>query len=114
MESKENVYKNIIQKPAEELAKKCYQNGIPCMFVMAVGEHQNLNKENRRGEKDGRLELKILSYLPETLAIETKDTVFSDMINVVNGFTTVPPNDNSNFALDMDDLALPPDLEQET
>ena len=109
MESKEQVYKNQVKKKIDELAKICYQNNMPCCFVVAVGD-KALAKGEERNEHD-KLELKITSYIPETMNVDTTDTVFSDIINVTNGFTTQPPTDRSVFALEAGDLELSPDLE---
>ncbi len=111
MESKEEIYKTQIKKKIDELAKICYQNNVPCFFVVAIGDKQeDGGKKKRLNINDSKLDLKVMSYLPETMNADTKDPVFSDLVNVVNGFTTVPPADRSVFALDADDLALPPDL----
>lgn len=100
MESKDNIYRLQVKRKMDDLSKLCYQNNMPCFFVVAVGDKPN-----------GKLDLRIASYLPETMYAETEDTVFADLINVTNGFSTIPPTDRANFALDMDDLMLPPDLE---
>lgn len=110
MESKEQVYKTQIKKKMEELAQICYRNNMPCFFVVAVGDRQKTKKNDFEDVHD-KLELRSVTYVPETLYCETKDTVFSDFVNVMNGFTTVPPGDKSQFSLDADDLILPPDID---
>lgn len=107
MDSKENVYKTYVKKKMEELAQICYSNNLPCFFVVAVGD-QPKSKDNTKQDK---LDLRSITYVPETLHCKTSDTVFSDFINVMNGFSTVPPADKSQFELDADDLSLPPDLD---
>ena len=110
MESKEQIYKTQIKKKMEELSQICYKHNIPCFFVVAIGDREK-TKKNDTEDIEGKLELRSVTYVPETLYCETKDTVFSDFVNVMNGFTTVPPTDKSTFELDADDLSLPPDIE---
>lgn len=109
MDNKENVYNTQIKKKLEEIAKICYLNSMPCFFAVAVGDKEKKRKEEN---VEGKLELKVTTYLPQMLHMETPDTIFSDFVDVINGFTTVPPTDRSNFELNMDDLSLPPDLGQ--
>ncbi len=112
MESKDTIYKQQIKRKMEDLAKLCYQNNMPCFFVVAVGDKPESKKDkDKNPSADKKLDLRISSYLPETMYADTNDTVFADLINVTNGFTTVPPTDRSAFALDADDLALPPDID---
>ena len=141
MESKDAIYRQQIKKKVEDLAKLCYQNNMPCFFVVAVGDvseeqgkkaakNPNRNKKQTKymfsdagvtshsPADDGhlmvkKLDTRVVSYLPESMYADTEDSAFSDLINVVNGFTTVPPNDKSNFALDMDELQLPPGVDDE-
>ncbi len=113
MENKEQLYVNNVKAKVDELAKLCYQYNLPCFLAIAVGDKKPKTKAEKESSKTAKLDLKVTTYLPEMLYVETEDTVFSDFINVMNGFTTVPPNDRSNFAIDADALALPPDLEIE-
>lgn len=101
MESKEEIFKKEIQPLVKQLALACCQNGLPCFLLVADGEDK----------KTGKFDLKVQTYLPETLSIPTDDTIFADLVNVLNGFTTVPPTDKSNFSLDMNEINF--DLPQE-
>ena len=85
----------------QDLAALCYQYQIPCFMAFALGDDpQHKDKLKIETLQD----LKVVTYLPETLGIETKDRRFADLVNIINGFDAVPPHDRANFALEMDDL----------
>lgn len=90
MENKEKIFKESIAPVMDKMLAVCNDNGIP--FFMAFGVKE---------DSDGKLDLRSQGLIPEEFHYKVNDRRFSDFVNVVNGFKTVP--EEVKKTMDMDD-----------
>lgn len=96
MNNLENKYNLHLAEKVEEIRRLCSLYKIPCFMAFAV----------KQG-KDGEFKTKSVCMLPELFGIETKDTRFSDFVNIQNGFTAVPKPESQEQALLSEEMQLP-------
>ena len=96
---KSTVYKKEIEKRIIELKQICLENELPffCVFGTQL-------------RSDGLFSKATDSLLPEQYYIngESKDNTFSDMVNILNGFTTVYQPEKE--MIDADEFGLSPEI----
>lgn len=91
-------YQQILADKVEEIRRICVQEQIPCFMVFGLRyadqelEQYNMKTfvENQEVNSDF---LKTTAIIPEILPMNFTDRRFSDFINVLNDFHTVPPSE---------------------
>ena len=91
-------YQQILAERVEEIRRICVQEQIPCFMAFGLRyadqdlEQYNMKTfvENQEINSDF---LKTTAVIPEVLPMNFTDRRFSDFINVLNDFHTVPPSE---------------------
>ena len=91
-------YQQILAERVEEIRRICVQEQIPCFMAFGFRyadqdlEQYNMKTfvENQEINSDF---LKTTAVIPEVLPMNFTDRRFSDFINVLNDFHTVPPSE---------------------
>lgn len=91
-------YAQILSEKVEEIRKICVQEQIPCFMAFGLRyadqpeEKYNIKTVVENQKKDSDY-LKTTVIIPEVLPMCFTDRRFSDFINVLNDFRTVPPSE---------------------
>lgn len=92
MGNKVKVYEKLIEPMVKKIRTICNENQIPYFVTFAVDEEN----EKYKFASD--------CMTPETLHLETKDRTFSNLVNVMNGFKTVPNSIKTDSEMDENEL----------
>lgn len=82
MSSKKKEYTSLVEPKIEEIVRICNENKIPFFMTFMV---------NDKGNSVEDFKTKTLST--SVLDVNTNDETFAKLINVMNGFETIPPQD---------------------
>ena len=88
--NKKTVYENVIYDKINELKILCNQEKIPMFFACAIANT----------DKKTTYETEFISATSNN--INLKDDKITDFINVVNGFSTVPPHTDIEIDFDVE------------
>lgn len=91
-------YKQLLADEVEDIRRICVQEQIPCFMAFGLREENQKEErykmktviENKDKPSD---KLKVTTIIPEVLPVSFTDRRFSDFINVLNDFHTVPPSE---------------------
>lgn len=92
MGNKVKVYEKLIEPMVKKIRTICNENQIPYFVTFAVDEEN----EKYKFASD--------CMTPETLHLEIKDRTFSSLVNVMNGFKTVPNSIKTDSEMDENEL----------
>ena len=84
LNNNEKFFKNRIQEHVNHIKFLCNDAGIPFFMIFATSQDEDTGKMNFTTEQ----------ILPEMLGLKPDEPTFTDMINVLNGFRTMPRASN--------------------
>lgn len=93
MENKVRVYEKSIDPLVKKIRTICNENQIPYFVTFAVDE------------EDEKFKFVSDCMTPETLHLTETDKTFSNLVNVLNGFKTVPRSMKIDAELDDNELS---------
>lgn len=79
--NRKNVYNEHIESLVQEVKLSCYEHRIPMFFSAAICDEH------------GKTEYKNVMISPALVDTRLSDDRISKMVNVMNGFDTVPPSE---------------------
>ena len=95
-------YEVYLAEKVEEIRKICVREQIPCFMAFGVRAKGQTEEEyqmktstylNENMENGDKCNIRTVAILPEVLPVAFEDRRFSDLVNVINHFRTVPASD---------------------
>lgn len=94
MDNRVKVYEKSIEPMIKKIRTICNENKIPYFVTFAVNETE-----------DGKYQFASDCMTPETLHLEMSDRTFSNLVNVLNGFKTVPNSIKTDSEMDDEEFS---------
>lgn len=108
-------YETLLKEKVEEIRKLCVKEQIPCFLAFGLRSAEQTEGPYQIQEEGNleELQMNVTAIIPEVLPVALQDRRFSDFINVLNHFHTVPPSEYAKTTAEDLMIDLPPEKNRE-